>query len=464
VGAWVSALGTLAFAQILPGQWVGDLYMVRLGTMDDQLSWAFIDERDNVRSVVPGVRQSSDALGLCQGCGGASLSHWHGGALHTLAGGGEVEEGGKAYRRHAFAKWQDGEWSLLGVFKTSGPELLQALPCDNGRFIAISCFADLFGNGRPDRSPFSRIALREGEDELGMDASIDHGQDDLRKYIREEPRIDPSRDNGREMLRYMLEPSCFRLAYESADAIVMTDGRATLVNRATGLYWVFSTEKATLIKAGCIFKKVTPEMAAKGGFRRAVLCAQPEKSGTVLLSAQDEGMFTAETEDAHREADALYEKHEKAPRGVPHQTVDWIEGIRERRLEEVKARSPLIVWYRIHPEDGRVERLPAPPEGGASIREIQDRDCWRPMPDGSVRMGWDPRYVDIIKAQASELAGGRGGGVVAKKKEAEGAESAPGGEGPAKGDAPPEENAADGGTDKDKDKDKDTDKDNAPAA
>jgi hypothetical protein len=242
----------------------------------------------------------------------------------------------------------------------------------------------------------------------------------------------------------------------------MTDGRATLVNRATGLYWVFSTEKATLIKAGCIFKQVTPEMAAAGGFHRAVLCAQPEKSGTVLLSTQDEGIFTAETEDAHREADALYENHEKMPHGVPHQTIDWIEEIRERRLEESKARSPLVVWYRIHPENGRVERLPAPPEGGSSIREVQDKDYWRPMPDGSVKMGWDPRHIGKIKAQAPEWAGGRRGGAAAKEAEESGLGPADEGsdEGPDEGDAPPEENAAGGGAGKGED----TGKDNAPAA
>jgi hypothetical protein len=450
----------LAFAQILPGQWVGDLYLVRLGTTDDQLSWAFVDEYDNVNSVIPGVRQSSDVSGLCQGCGGSSFSYWHGDALHTLADGGEVEEDGKTYRRHAFAKWQEGKWSLLGVFKTSGLEMLQALPCDNGRFIAISCFADIFDDGRSDRSPFCRMSLRDGKEELRIDSSIDHGQDDLRKYIREEPRIDPSRYNGRELLRYRLGSSCFRLAYESADAAIMTDGRATLVNRATGLYWVFSTEKATLIKAGCIFKKVTPEMAAKGGFHRAVLCAQPEKSGTVLLSTQDEGMFTVETEDAYKEADALYENHEKMPRGVPHRAIDWIEDIRERRLEENKARSPLIVWYRIHPENGRVERLPAPPEGGTSFREGWTNDYWRPMPDGSVRMGWDPQDIDKIKAQAAEWAGGRRGGAAAKKKESDGAGPGPADEGQAESDAPHEDNAADGGADKGKD----ADKAGAPAA
>jgi len=388
--AWLATLGTLVFAQILPGQWVGELYMVRLGSSDDQLSWAFIDEHDRAQRVIPSVRDSADSLGICQSCVGSSPSYWHGDALHTLAGGGEVMEDGKTFRLNAFVKWQDGEWGILGTFKTHQLELLNVLPCDNGRFLAISCFADIVDNKRSDRTPFCRLSLREGKDELRIDTSIDHGQDDLRKFMGEEPRMDPSMDYAQELLRILLKPNCFKLAGESS--VVLTDGRATLVNRETGLYWVFSTETARLVKAGNIFKSVTPEMVARGGFHRAVLCVQPEKSGTVLLSAQDESLFTVEKEDAHKEAAALYEKHENQDEmSLGFYAVDWIEEQRSRRLKEIKSRSPLTVWYRIHPENGRVERLAAPPEGGASFRA--DREYWRPMPDGSVKMGWT--YLNV---------------------------------------------------------------------
>jgi hypothetical protein len=195
---------------------------------------------------------------------------------------------------------------------------------------------------------------------------------------------------------------------------------------------------------------MTPERMANGGIDRAVLCVNPEKTGTVLLSAQDEGLLLAEKVDAYREYSELYDK-------VPldqtfGQNIDWIEELYRRRLQEVKARSPLIVWYRIHPENGTLERLPAPPEGGSSIREVQDKDHWRPMPDGSVKMGWDPQHIDKIKTRASEWADGRRDG--GATKEAEGAGPSPADEDKAKGDAPPEGNVADGGADKDKTADK----------
>jgi hypothetical protein len=69
-------------------------------------------------------------------------------------------------------------------------------------------------------------------------------------------------------------------------------------------------------------------------------------------------------------------------------------------MDEERARNPLVVWYRIHPDNGRLEKLAAPPTGGATHRDSWDNEHWRPMPDGSVKMGmWDTdKLSDKVKA------------------------------------------------------------------
>jgi len=378
------ALGALLAADSEPGQWVGDLYMVKVKFGRDPCEWVFLDEHDDVRRVIPNIEKTADFPGLCQTCGDISFwSRWHGDALHTVADGAKFNEGSKAYRNHVFARWQEGEWRFIGTCKTVRENLLHFVPCDGDRFIVISDETDLFDDRRSDRSPFCRMSVQEGRYELRLDASIDHGQGDLRKH--------------------MSEPGCFGLAWYSK--IIVTEGRATLINQRTGLYWVFSTETAALMKAGSIFKDVTPEMMARGGFDSAILCANPEKSGTVLLSAQDEGPLVAEKEDAYREYHDLWHSYPEETRPE-----DEVDALFYRRLEEIRSRSPLIVWYRIHPENGRVERLSVPPEGGAAFRKGWDNEWWRPMADGSVKMGWHVGRLGKLKEQVPKVAAGADGG------------------------------------------------------
>jgi hypothetical protein len=386
LGVWLLGFAVQAFAQDFPGQWVGELYMVELHPMSDdgtRVRWAFVDETDAVRKVVPNIMDSADLLGLCQICGSSSRSYWHGDTLYTMADAKEYNEDGTVSMRRIFAKWQEDEWSVLASLRTGERELLDFVPCDGGRFIIVSRRADLFDDKRQDRSPFCRVSVQEGRDELRMDFSIAHGQDSL--------------------LKHMSEPVCFSLAWSSA--VILTEGRATLVNRSTGLYWVFSTETASLVKAGSMFKGVTPEVMAAGGPPcGAVLCVNPEKSGTVLVSAQDEALFLAEKEDVLSEVNMLWAMFPYGERD------EEILALAERRMEEQRARSPLIVWYRIHPDTGMVERLKEPPEGGTSRREGWKNDVWRPMADGSVKMGWDPFYLDKLKGQVSRGADGAKGG------------------------------------------------------
>jgi hypothetical protein len=428
---WLSAPAAMAFAQ----QWVGDLYMTPV-TPDEPgppepdhaswlPAWALMDEDGSVRDVIPSVRSAMGGFPEAyRGHRGSNFdSHWLGDALYALVGWDWEEDGdGAAFRRWAFAKWRDGEWRFLAGLRAGGGASFGFVPCDGDRFILVSSHVDMFDNGRQDRSPFCRVSVGEGKDELRIDASIDHGQDDLRKHMTR--RACQEFDNAQTDLISQYKPNCFDMA-KSSDTIV-TDGRATLVNGRTGLYWVFSTETARLVKAGSIFRSVTPEMVAGGGFDQAVLHVWPEKSGTVLVAAQDEYLLTAERADPYREASELYA-------GLPQTGADDAGEIRNalvergiwetiaRVQEEMEIRSPHVVWYRIHPDDGRVERLLAPPEGGSSTREVHGKACWIPMPDGSLKA----LDYDGLKKQVSSWAGGRRG--APSEKEPDGAEFRPAG-------------------------------------
>jgi len=161
----------------------------------------------------------------------------------------------------------------------------------------------------------------------------------------------------------------------------MTDSFATLISPTTGLYWIFSLETASLKRTGNIFRNVTPEMISKGGFSGgAVLCAHPEKDGTVLVSAQMENLFIYETSNVEKEIGELMQQN---PAMTGREALDLFRA----RKKELADRSPMIDWYRIYPESGKVEKLGLPPEGGATEREGGKNDIWRPLPDGSVRMG-----------------------------------------------------------------------------
>jgi len=354
-------------AQVLPGQWVGDLYSVHLlSNQQYPYGKVLIDENDGIREYIPNVAKSG-ILPVHLDCFGTSIdSYWRDGILYTTARGcPERNEDGVEFSRLLFAKWEDDEWKLLGDYKNYTDNSLEAIPCGGGRFIVRSSNTDLVDDNRPDRTPFCLMRIPEGKAEARIERSIDHGQDGLREW--------------------MSDPNCFKLATYSE--VAMTDGHAVLVNSSTSLYWVFSLEKASLVKAGSIFKGVTPDMVTEMGFKQAVLRVNPEKSGTVLVAAQEESLFVAEKEDADKEARGLWENVPPEQRYFTGGDYDWIYEFRDRRLEVIRERSPLIVWYRIHPENGRVEKLPVPPEGGSSFREGGGNDQWRPMPDGSVRMG-----------------------------------------------------------------------------
>jgi len=371
-------LGSHASAQLVVGQWHGDLYSIALvSEMPPQV--AQIDARNTIQKIIPHVSKAGGGFPVKPKFLGTGIySYWHNDALYTLVHGSSEREGKNPFHRsHTYAKWENDEWHFLGSYAVAQNVKLKAFPCDNNRLIVISSDIDLEDNHRADRTPFARMSFTPGEKELKLEASIGHGQDELHDH--------------------MSNPNCFNLAYSSS--IAMTDKYAVVINYGTGLYWVFSLENAALVKAGNIFKKVTAEIIAKGGFVSAVLLAQPEKEGTVLIAAQEEDYFIINNSDPM--SNEVYVKLAEQRPVDPDMTQEkYIKEIKER-LTKQREKSPYFAWYRLYPEDGRVEKLEDPPKGGAKTRGSSD--SWRPMPDGSVKMEVTERviYENMQKSKSS---------------------------------------------------------------
>jgi hypothetical protein len=386
--------------------------------------YALVDDDDNIVEVIPDVCRVAGFPVPVEYRGNSTDSAWHDGRLYTLAYGDRDRDAeGVPSRLWTFAVWEDEKWHHLGGTRTGPMGMLKAIPCNDGRFIVISSRAGMLGDEGPDPTPFRVAALPLAGKDMRLGRAIDHGQDGLR--------------------RHMSESECFKLAWSSY--ILKTDSHAVLVHRETGLYWVFSLEKASLVKAGGIFKKVTPKMIAKGGFPDAVLCVDAEKSGTVLVAAQDEDFFMTEKGDALRELNELL-----ASDGFDISQYEAANREYDRRRLEIIERNPFIVWYRIHPESGRVEKLYDPPEGGTFFRDGKNSGGFHTMADGSVQMGWTFSKLEEKARQWLGRAGKKdvaAGGAKTTEPDQEG--------GP-----PPEDKVPDG----EADKDKAADKDNAPAA
>jgi len=374
--ACLCATGVQAFAQIWAGQWLKELYAYNYMQNESGLTdyaYILVDDKGKINKTIPKLELSikfpipDDAYSTFgwSGC-------WREDALYTLTYGRTVnKEDGSKHRPCFFARWQDDEWQFIGthklVRKTDHEYLSKFIPCDKGRFIIVSNY-DLLDDNRADRTPFARISIpkaKKGIPEIEIDSSIPHGQEDFNQY--------------------MSDPRIFSLAANS-DCII-TDKYATFLNRNTGLYWVFSLERASLIKAGSIFKKVTPEMIVNGGFDDIVLCANPEKDGTLLISALDENSFTKPSIDIKKE---MAEFRKTFP-DVKYEEI-W-EKYAELR-EKFDRENQFMVWYRLYPENGRVEKLGLPPDGGTFDREGGKNDVWWPLADGSVEMGRHWMYKD----------------------------------------------------------------------
>ena len=300
-----------------------------------------------------------------------------------------IREDGSKYHRWFFAKQEfspdnDGSgdntgWQYLGHFDTMSDEVaLRAIPCNDDRFIVFSSRRDLYDNNRPNRSPFVRISPpSNNKNEFRMVSSIDHGLDDFREYMSDEQII--------------------WQAYMGTGCSAMTNEYAIIINPYSGLYWVFSKEKASLVKAGCLFKKSTFERLIKGGHGRVVHLANPQKDGTVLVSADDEDfLLTADNlskEFMDLQQSGYFESNDNAAKW-------YAERQRERDLDK-----RYITWYCIYPENGKLEKLPIPPEGGMLSKEEEAWKVWFPMSDGSVKH--DAALIANIQEKVEEKLAGK---------------------------------------------------------
>jgi hypothetical protein len=395
-------LCTTSLAQVTPGQWVGDYYFV---------GKTLVDSEYNIHLKVPDFPESDDfpksttsfyfplhSSGYWHNSGG----YWHNGACYAL-GNKELLNQGDDFRRtrEFIAKWQDGEWLFLGEVKADRDFFLAtAIPCDNDRFIAIAV-GDMMPSDGSSVSPFYKMTIKQGSGEITIGAPIPHGMDELEKLM----------------------PPQAIFGFALTSSIVMTERHATLVNRYTGLYWVFSLEKATLVKAGTISKKLTPEVIADGIFP-PILCVNPEKNGTVLISARDESSITSAKEVINSTLGMLLEQG-MISKGLYDEAIsknltedieiagkiakaleEWQEKnsffeaemaqvgatLNKKFAEDIIYKHPGITWYRIYPETGTIEKC-VPPIGGASVMDVNnpldaaESALWHPRPDGSVKMG-----------------------------------------------------------------------------
>jgi hypothetical protein len=369
---------TLGSAQRELGQWVGDSYLVKLwlGTLKDSTVYAFIDEEGRIQKTIPNVSKAVDFPAPLRYRNEYFYSCHLGDSFYTIAAGmRNSREDGSLFRRWIFAKYQEDEWHYLGQYKGSDT-LLHFIPCENGRFILISLDEDLTGAVGPRRTPFFRASFPPSGGELQIDAPIDHAQDGLHKY--------------------MGDRDYFSIAWLSK--VIMTEKHAVVLSQGTGMYWVFSLEKATLVKAGNIFGKVTPERIGKGFYFWPILCANPEKDGTVLISARDEDHFMKQEGDFTTDFNKHMVSAQISAGGL--MSSDDLQKA-ANTFTTTNTHGSFVVWHRIHPESGKSEKLSDAPEGGTLLLVMKrGSENWRPMPDGSVKMGWDE---DAIRQQAKDL-------------------------------------------------------------
>jgi hypothetical protein len=400
----LSAASPLAAQTLPPGQWVGDYYYVEAteGSGKDKKFVRYFVDEDNY--VVTPVHFEGFSFDHPIFPGTRLKDRWwfndgYRDALYVLTKGKRQEDkDGFKYVEYNYLKWQEGEWQLLGAYRDSAKILdpdeywddsdLTFFPCDNDKLIVLSWYKDMVDDKRPDRSPFAKMSVKTRGDkkELVVEGSIPFGIDALQKHLS---RGQPHRE----------------LFSQPSNGFKIVAGKhAVLIHPLTGLFWCFSLEKATLVKAGSIFKGIdveeTLKVIDKPSFAMAVLCANPEKEGTVLVAALEEAALRGGLASL-ADVDSEDFKYETNPNLTEEQR-EKINKEREKRFIEQQKKiakaSPYIAWYRIHPENGRVEKLGVPPLGGAYERagffsklwlgmEFWRADEWRPLPDGSVRMG-----------------------------------------------------------------------------
>ena len=350
----------IAYAQVEPGRWVGDLYLVEgEGGKPTALPYVFIDENNVIRKTIPSIADAVDFPVPAEQLQFAQYGYWHNDAFYVTAyGRPETNEDGEEFRRWTLAKWEDDEWHFVGEYKTDMSEFaIKFIPCDNNRFVAVFQNADLPNNKGANRTPFFRMSIPEGKTELKIDSPIAHGVDNL--------DLD------------MTDPNIFRLA--SFSKVVITDGFAVLISKSTGLYWVFSLETASLKRTGKVFKDAKAKWISNGGNSSAIYTVHPEKDGSILLSTYPDEALDELTGDVQQEGNEMARQQ---PMTLEEST-KW----RAERKKVLDSQYPFFVWRRIEPEGGVVKKVDYHPIGALIVKDDKIGSLWRPMPDGTVKMG-----------------------------------------------------------------------------
>jgi hypothetical protein len=348
---------TIAYAQTEPGQWVKDLYLVQGPGTSLALPYVFIDEANVIRETIPSIAYAVDFPVPVEQRLYAQHGFWYNDAFYMTAHGRPETKGddddGEEFKRWTLAKWQDDEWHFVGEYKTDKNEFIIFIPCANDRFIVISRNSDLSGNKGATRTPFIRMSLPSGKNEFKIDFPIAHGMDDLD----------------------MSNPNLFQLALTSR--IIITDNFATLINKATGLYWIFSLETASILRTGKVFKDATAKWISNGGNSRAIYCVNPQKDGLILLVAHPDEALD-QIGDVTQEMNEIFKQQSM--------TLTQMQEIRNSRLKALDNQYPFLVWHQINPGSGRAKKV-IPPMGALIVKDDKIGNLWRPMPDGTVKMG-----------------------------------------------------------------------------
>ena len=91
------------------------------------------------------------------------------------------------------------------------------------------------------------------------------------------------------------------------------------------------------------------------------------------------------------------ELYQSNPSMMPEEQLQY----RAKFAKELVERNPYLFWYRIYPENGKVEKLPWPPDGGSNKREF-NKDTWRPMPDGSIKISGSELGLGLTESLMEE--------------------------------------------------------------
>lgn len=338
------AFGGCLFAQD-PGQWVAKGFLFPTG---DPLhpTGTILDGKNRILEQLPSLKAQANAGLALPARPFHALGAFHQGLLSR------GKETGRVVSR--LYRLERDQWQLeaeLDYPKDRG--LLRLLPCGENRYLGISTRDLREPLPSSGGSPFS-LLHRNADNTLQVGSVID--------------------------------PKCSELAkggspYGRAGLgkLVFTDHHATLMDLDSGLYWIFRLDKAQLAHHGRLYAKVSDQLLKADQVRKTILGIHPTPDGDLLIMARLEEVVVAGTPDPMKQAQTYLAQPGADP---DHGFRLASEG--QRQLVD---RNPLVKWFRLDPETGALKVLPLPPPGGSEVLEAEQGYAWRPLPDGTLKMG-----------------------------------------------------------------------------